>query len=95
MSKELIRQYAMDVGADVVGFAAIADYNSPLSPAPQNIMPDVQSLVVTGYRENDGAVESPNKRISMASRTALPEKFPTVWHWRNPFVSALIYQCIA
>ncbi len=68
MSKEQIRQYAMDVGADVVGFAAIADYHSPLSPAPQKIMPGVQSLVVTGYRENHGAVDSPNKRISLTSR---------------------------
>ncbi len=68
MDKERIRQYAMDIGADVVGFAAIADYHSPLSPVPQEIMPDVQSLVVTGYRENDGAIDSPNKRISMTSR---------------------------
>lgn len=41
MSKEQIRQYALGVGADVVGFAAIADYQSPLSPAPQVIMPGV------------------------------------------------------
>ena len=65
MSKKYIRQYAMDIGADVVGFAAIVDYNSPLSPAPQEILPDVQSLVVTGYRENFGAIESSNKRVSM------------------------------
>lgn len=68
MSKEKIRQYGLDIGADVVGFAAISDYKSPLSPAPQEIMPGVQSLVVTGYKENHGAVESPNKRISMTSR---------------------------
>lgn len=68
MSKEHIRQYAMDIGADVVGFAAIADYHSPISPLPQEIMPGVQSLIVTGYRENHGAVDSPNKRISMTSR---------------------------
>ena len=68
MDKEDIRQYVMNLGADVVGFTTIADYCSPLSPEPQKILSDVQSMVVMGYRENNGAVESSNTRISMASR---------------------------
>ena len=43
MSKKQIRQYAMDIGTDVVGFATIADYHSPLSPVPQEIMPGVHT----------------------------------------------------
>lgn len=65
---EDIRHYVMNLGADVVGFTTIADYCSPLSPEPQKILSDVQSMVVMGYRENNGAVESSNTRISMASR---------------------------
>ena len=68
MEKEDIRQYCYDLGADVVGFAAVGDYQSKRAPDPKTILPGVQSLVVMGYRENNGAVESENRRISMASR---------------------------
>lgn len=68
VEKEDIRQYCYSLGADVVGFAAVGDYQSKRAPDPKTILTGVQSLVVMGYRENNGAVESENRRISMASR---------------------------
>ena len=51
MDKEQIRQYGLELGADVVGFAAIEDYQSKQSPDPKAILPGVKSIVVMGYRE--------------------------------------------
>jgi epoxyqueuosine reductase QueG len=66
--KEKIKNYGLELGADVVGFAAIEDYQSKQSPDPRTILPGVRSIVVMGYREITGAVESENPRISMCSR---------------------------
>lgn len=68
MDKEDIRQFGFDLGADAVGFAALEDYKSPRSPDPRTILPGIKSMVVMGYRENNGAVDSENTRISMGSR---------------------------
>ncbi len=68
MDKEEIRKYGLDLGADVVGFAAAADYKSERTPALTEILPGVKSLVVLGYREIHGANESENVRAGMASR---------------------------
>lgn len=68
MDKENIRQFAHDLGADVIGFANIEDYQSERSPDPKTIMPNVESIIVLGYRELNGAVESKNARISMTAR---------------------------
>jgi epoxyqueuosine reductase QueG len=69
--KEAIRQFGYELGADAVGFAAIEDYHSPQSPDPQTILPGVQSIVVLGYRELNGAVESGNPQSSMAARIGI------------------------
>jgi len=68
MDKENIRQFAHDLSADVIGFADIEDYQSEKSPDPKTIMPNVESIIVLGYRELNGAVESKNTRISMTAR---------------------------
>ena len=68
MDKEQIRQFGYELGADAVGFAAIEDYQSRKSPDPRTILPNLKSIVVLGYRELNGAVESENTRVSMASR---------------------------
>jgi epoxyqueuosine reductase len=73
MDKERIRQYGLELGADAVGFAAIQDYESKQSPDPKTILPSVKSLVVLGYRELDGAVESENSRTGFASRMGIME----------------------
>ena len=58
--KREIRQFGYDLGADVVGFAAVQDYVSAQSPEPRTILSGVQSMVVLGYREIHGALESQN-----------------------------------
>jgi len=70
MEKEKIREYALKLGADAVGFASIDDYEHKGAVDPQDILPGVKSLVVSGYREINGAVESANHRTMMASRMA-------------------------
>lgn len=69
--KEAIRNFGRENGADVVGFAAIGDYHSPRTPDPTTLLPGVRSMVVLGYRELDGGLESENERIRMMSRLAL------------------------
>jgi epoxyqueuosine reductase QueG len=73
MDKEQIRQFGYELGADAVGFAAIEDYQSKQSPDPGIILPGVKSLVVLGYRELDGAVESENTRVTFAARMGVME----------------------
>ncbi len=73
MDKEQIRQLGHELGADAVGFAAIEDYKPKRSPDPRSILPGVKSLVVMGYRELDGAVESENMRMSFAARMGIME----------------------
>jgi epoxyqueuosine reductase QueG len=73
MSKEQIRQFGYELGADAIGFAAIEDYQSKKSPDPATILPGVKSLVVLGYREINGAVESENTRMGMAARMGAME----------------------
>lgn len=68
MDKEEIRQFGYELGADAVGFAAIEDYKSKKSPDPKTILPDTKSIIVLGYRELNGAVESENTRVSFACR---------------------------
>ena len=63
--KNKIRGYALKLEADIVGFAAAMDYSSKQSPELKSILPTVRSLVVPGYRELDGALESENDRTSM------------------------------
>jgi epoxyqueuosine reductase QueG len=66
--KNKIRGYALKLEADTVGFAAATDYSSKQSPELKSILPTVRSLVVLGYRELDGALESENDRASMTAR---------------------------
>ncbi len=73
MNKEKIREYGLEIGADAVGFASIKDYRSKKSPDPESILPGVKSAVVMAYRENSGSLDSPNARISFASRMGCME----------------------
>jgi hypothetical protein len=69
--EEEIRKYGRELGADTVGFASVENYRSPKSPDLKTILPNARSLVVFGYREVDGALESGNARVSMAGRMAV------------------------
>ncbi len=69
--KEEIRKYGRELGANALGFASLESYRSPKSPNLNTILPNARSLIVFGYREIDGALESANARISIASRVAV------------------------
>jgi epoxyqueuosine reductase len=68
MDREKIREFGDHLHADLVGFASIEDYHSKRSPDPKIILPGVGSIVVLGFRELDGALESGNARTAMSCR---------------------------
>ena len=68
MRKEEIRKTGLSLGADVVGFADIKDYQSKRAPDPKTILPEIRSMVVMGFRELDGPLASEIGRISMHGR---------------------------
>lgn len=68
MDKEKVREFALSLGADVVGFASIADYQSPRSPDPRRILPGVRSMVVFGFKELRGALDSEFPRVGTVCR---------------------------
>jgi len=68
MRKEEIRKTCLSLGADVVGFADIKDYQSKRAPDPKTILPEIRSMVVMGFRELDGPLASEIGRISMHGR---------------------------
>ncbi len=70
--KEKIRTIALEAGVDDVGFAAAADYRSPLSPPLEKLLPGARSLVVLTYRELS-TCESPSPQIAMNGRLDLME----------------------
>ncbi|MBE0617254.1 MAG: epoxyqueuosine reductase [Proteobacteria bacterium] len=72
MEKEAIRRFALDLGADDVGFAAAGDYQSALSPALDSLFPGVKSIVVLAYRELS-TCESPRPQLAMNGRLDLME----------------------
>ena len=53
--KERIRKKGTDLGADLVGFLNLKDYNSPRSPNPHRYLPSAQSIVVLAFRPLAGA----------------------------------------
>ena len=68
--KEKIKDFALDLGVDDVGFAAVSDYSSPLTPALDTIFPQVKTLIVMAYRE-DSHCESENMRVAMSGRLGI------------------------
>ncbi len=69
--KSAIKEFSLGLGVDAVGFASAEDYKCSKTAPLTDFMPKVRSMVVLGYREPDGAIDSPVARISMASRLAL------------------------
>lgn len=70
--EEKIKEFALSLGVDDVGFAAAEDYNSPLSPRLESLFPEVRSIIVMAYREPDNC-ESPNPQILFNGRMELAE----------------------
>lgn len=65
--KTRIKKFALDLGVEDVGFGAVADYQSPLSPKVDTIFPAAKSMVVLALKELSNA-ESQNPRIAMGGR---------------------------
>jgi epoxyqueuosine reductase QueG len=72
MTKEQIREYALSLGVDDVGFASAADYKSPRSPELRSLMPEARSLVVLAHGELS-TCESPSPQIAMNGRLDVME----------------------
>lgn len=66
--KQKIREKAKSLGADLVGFASIEDYQSPRTPDPKSLLPGVRSIVVLGYKDSSGAIESGNPVIMTGAK---------------------------
>jgi epoxyqueuosine reductase QueG len=70
--KEGIRNFALSLGVDDVGFASVDDYSSPNSPAIDSLFPGVRSLIVLAFRELSSC-ESPSPQLAMNGRLDLME----------------------
>lgn len=70
--KERIKEYALSLGIDDLGFVSASDYKSLRSPKLESIFPDVKSLVVLAYKE-PSSCESSNMQIAMNGRLDLME----------------------
>lgn len=70
--KESIRNFVLGLGVDDVGFAAVADYRSPQSPAIDFLFPGARSMIVMAFRELS-ACESPSPQMAMSARLDLME----------------------
>lgn len=70
--KDRIRSFALDAGADDVGFVAAEEYRSPRSPALESVFPGTRSIVVLAYREL-ASCESPSPQLAMNGRLDLME----------------------
>jgi epoxyqueuosine reductase QueG len=62
--KNRIREFALGLGVEDVGFAAVEDYKSPLSTPIRDIFPNAKSIVVMALKELDNC-ESENQQIMM------------------------------
>jgi len=65
--KNKIKEFAIAMGVDDVGIAAVKDYKSSRSPDLQTIFPGAKSMVVLAYKELANC-ESENMQIAMAGR---------------------------
>ena len=66
-AKSKIKKFALDLGIEDVGFGAVSDYKSPLSPKVETIFPKAKSMVVLAFKELSNS-ESENTRIAMGGR---------------------------
>lgn len=65
--KERIKEFARGLGVDDVGVASVAAYDSPRSPAIEELFPGARSIIVMTLREMSHC-ESPSPQIAMAGR---------------------------
>lgn len=70
--KEAIRQYALENGAHVAGFADAGNFDeAPEGFRPRDIMPQANSVIVIGKALSAGTVQSGNKVVYTAQGEAV------------------------
>lgn len=70
--KEAIRQYALENGAHVAGFADAGNFDeAPAGFRPRDIMPQANSVIVIGKALSAGTVQSGNKVVYTAQGEAV------------------------
>jgi epoxyqueuosine reductase QueG len=70
--KNRMRDFALGLGADDVGFASVDDYRSPASPPIESLFPGARSLIVLAFRELS-TCDSPSPQMAMNGRLDLME----------------------
>ncbi len=70
--KNRIREFALNLGVNDVGFASVDDYKSPRTPDLKSLFPEVKSLVVCVLREGSH-IESLSPQIAMSGRIDIME----------------------
>ena len=72
MMKEALRQYALEHGAHVAGFADAGNFDeAPVGFRPRDIMPKSNSVIVLGRALTVGTVQSGNKVVYTAQGEAV------------------------
>lgn len=72
MMKEALRQYALEHGAHVAGFADAGNFDeAPVGFRPRDIMPKSNSVIVLGRALTAGTVQSGNKVVYTAQGEAV------------------------
>lgn len=85
LMKQIIREYILNLKVDDVGFASIADYESPRSPKIEGFFPGAKSIIVLAYKELSYC-ESPNMQLAMNGRLDRN----AVIHYNNYLISHFI-----
>ena len=70
--KQSIREFALSLGVDDIGFASVAAYSSPRSPSIESISPDIKTIIVLAYKEL-ASCASQDTEVAMSGRQAIYE----------------------
>ena len=68
--KDKIRDFAISLGIDDIGFADVEDYHSPISTPIHEIFPNAKSIIVMAFGELDNC-DSENEQIKIHGRMNL------------------------
>jgi epoxyqueuosine reductase QueG len=70
--KEIIKNYAKEIGADDVGFASVENYKSPNTPPIKEIFPEAKTIIVLAFQQLDNC-ESENIQIASVGNRIIYE----------------------
>lgn len=67
MTRNRIREYALDFPVDDIGFASVDSYISKNSPSVESFFPGAKTIIVMAYNEME-SMDSPSMEIAMTGR---------------------------